>query len=231
MKTTKTNMKSNLLKTAAVVCGLLLLFAVDSFCSPLILNGGLELTPPDGFRTVLPGQSYAGWYSVGPGDVEFCGPASLGPAIQGQGVVDLNGVAYQGGISQTLGTSSGTIYNVHFALSGNPGRPFEPKFQPKTMDVFWNGNLAGSFVFSQLPTDTQQNLRWEYHDLTLFGNGGDVLTFASTTADKDSGPLLDDITVAVVPEPSVLALLSAGGLVLLRRFSRPKLQPQVESHG
>src|ERR1044071_8642272 len=82
-----------------------------SLRAQIIVNGGLELQPPDTtIRTVLPGITYAGWTSTGPGDVEFCGPTILGPAFEGQGVVDLNGVAFQGGISQTLNTRPGVSY-------------------------------------------------------------------------------------------------------------------------
>lgn len=215
----------------ALVTIVLFLYAPAGFCASLIFNGGLELSPSDsGIQTVLPGQSYAGWSSVGSGDVEFCPPSVMGPAIQGQGLVDLNGIAFQGAISQTLGTTSGTIYNIRFALSGNPGLPFLPRIGDKTVDVFWNGNLAGSFVFHHLVTDTQQNLRWEYHELTLLGNGNDVLRFSSTTsAYNDAGPVIDDITVAVVPEPSVLAVLAVGGLALIRRSGRSKVQRKVET--
>lgn len=213
-------MKHNLFKTVAVLFGVLMLPV--SFCSAFIVNGGLELTPPDNtIRTVLPGQTYAGWNSVGAGDVEFCPPSVKGPAIQGQGLVDLNGITFQGAISQTLGTSSGVSYKVRFALSGNPGLPGQPKLGNKTMDLLWNGSVAGSFQFTHLPSDTQQTLRWEYHELTLFGNGNDLLTLASTTsAYNDAGPVLDDITVVVVPEPSSVTLVALSGLALLRKFSK-----------
>jgi hypothetical protein len=193
------------------------------FCSAQIINGGLELVPPDSvIRTVLPGQSYGGWTSVGSGDIEFCGPLAAGPAAQGQGLVDLNGVAFQGAISQNLGTSSGTTYNLRFAMSGNPGLPGQFKLGDKTMNVLWNGNVVGAFTFSHLGADTQQNLRWEYHELTLIGNGNDVLSFASTTSTySDAGPMLDDITLIAVPEPSSIGLLIVGALALrLRRLTQ-----------
>lgn len=221
-------MNQSLIKTASAACSLLLLSA--PLCSALIVNGGLELTPPDTFRTVLSGQSYAGWNSVGSGDVEFCGLGVLVPAIQGQGSVDLNGIGFQGAISQTLGTSSGTAYKVRFALSGNPGLLGQPALGSKTMDLLWNGSVAGSFVFTHLPTDTQQNMRWEYHEITLYGNGNDLLTFASTTsAYNDAGPVLDDITVAVVPEPSVLVILSISAFVLFGGIQRTKQQLKAKT--
>lgn len=214
-------MNQSLIKTASAVCGLLLLSA--QLCSAFIINGGLELTSPDTFQTVLSGQSYAGWNSVGSGDVEFCGAGVLVPAVQGQGSVDLNGIGFQGAIAQTLGTLSGHTYKIRFALSGNPGVFGQPSLGNKTMDLLWNGNVAGSFVFTHLPSDTQQNMRWEYHEITLFGNGNDLLSFASTTsAYNDAGPVLDDITVVVVPEPSSLALVALSGLTLtlFRKFTK-----------
>src|SRR6185295_12936792 len=95
----------NTVKLAAL---LIIGSATLSLRSQIITNGGLELEPGDTtLRTVLPNTSYAGWTSVGPGDVEFIRPSVMGPAAEGQGVVDLNGVAFQGGISQVANSLAG----------------------------------------------------------------------------------------------------------------------------
>jgi hypothetical protein len=181
------------------------------------VNGGLELQPGDPtLVTVLPGSSYAGWTSAGAGDVEFCHSSILGPASQGQGVVDLNGIAYQGAISQAVTTDVGALYTLRFAMSGNPGVSGIPRLGDKTMDVFWGGINLGSFVFHHVGSDTQQNLRWEYHEVVVVGTGSDLLKFASTTsAYNDAGPVIDDITITAVPEPSTIALVGFAGLAFI----------------
>ncbi len=164
----------------------------------ILTNGSLELLPGDTFRTVLPGSSYAGWNSVGSGDVEF-DASYFSPKAEGSGCVDLNGIAYQGAISQVLRTESGVLYQVRFAMSGNPGLLGQNKRGDKTMAVSWGGTELGSFVFKHLQTDTQTTLRWEYHEVLVYGSGQDELRFTSTTAAyNDAGPLIDDITVVAI---------------------------------
>ena len=89
--------------------GSLCLFAlVQVAVANVATNGSLELLTGDTFRTVLPGTFYAGWNSVGNGDVEF-DAAYFIPKAEGSGCVDLNGISYEGAISQTLTTEAGAL--------------------------------------------------------------------------------------------------------------------------
>ncbi len=188
-------------KSHEVLICLCLLALAQPAAASILTNGGLELLAGDTFRTVLPGSSYAGWNSVGNGDVEF-DAAFFSPKAEGSGCVDLNGVAYQGAISQVLTTESGVLYRVRFAMSGNPGLPGQSKRGDKTMTVSWGGTNVGSFVFKHLETDTQTSLRWEYHELLVYGSGQDELRFTSTTAAyNDAGPIIDDISLSLIADP------------------------------
>jgi len=174
----------------------------------IVTNGGLEPLPGDTFRTVLPGSSYAGWNSVGGGDVEF-DAFYFSPKAEGSGCVDLNGVAYQGAISQTLTTVPGALYRLRFAMSGNPGLPGENKRGDKTMTVSWGSTNVGSFVFKHLQTDAQWSMRWEYHEVLVYGTGQDELRFSSmTSAYNDAGPVIDDVSVTAVPDPFLFIRVS-----------------------
>lgn len=169
----------------------------------VLTNGGLELLPGDNFKTVLPGASYAGWRCDGPGDIEFLAQASFSPVAQRAGAVDLNGINYEGSISQSI-TMPGFVYQLRFAMSGNPGGPGQPDLVTKTMNVLWDGANVGSFAFVHQPGDLQTSLRWEYHQVLVTGTGSNLLTFASTIHDKGGGPVLDDVSLTgVAPTVSI----------------------------
>ncbi len=165
----------------------------------VLINGGLEQAPGElnSTRSVAPSTSYAGWKSVGSGDVEFS--TDFQPTAEGLGAVDLNGISYEGAIAQTLATHPGTLYKLRFAMSGNPGRPFENKFGAKSMSVYWGNKLTASFVFQHESTDTRNNMRWEYHEILVTGTGQDDLKLSSTTgAYSDAGPVIDDISLTPI---------------------------------
>lgn len=206
----------------------------------IVTNGGLELLPGDTFRTVLPGSSYAGWRSVGTGDIEF-DATYFQPKGQGLGCVDLNGVAYQGAIAQTLMNEPGVFYRLRFAMSGNPGAPGENKRGDKTTAVYWGGTNVATFVFQHLPDDTWSNMRWEYHEILVNGTGADELRFTSKTeAYNDAGPVIDDISVVRVPNPALSIIsqpasqvVSVGDTVTFNvdAFGMPPLTYQWQLYG
>jgi hypothetical protein len=197
-------MKRELLRA---VIGLCLIALEDGARAEVVANGGLEPLPGDTFKSVMPGASYAGWRSVGSGDIEFTTDQTavpggfFGPMAEGSGCVDLNGIRYQGAVSQMLTNKPGVDYAVCFAMSGNPGVLGTPRRGTKTMDVTWGGTNVGSFVFTHLPTDTQTNIRWEYHKIYVTGTGLDEIRFTSTSGTyNDAGPVIDDISVSPLPD-------------------------------
>ena len=197
---------SGKLSALGILLGLLVCLT-ESTLAAIVSNGGLETLPGDTFQTVLPGNSYSGWNSVGGGDVEFTTTQTLvlggyfGPVAEGLGCVDLNGVSYQGAIAQVLTTQPGQAYYLRFAMSGNPGILGQPRRATKTMDVSWGGTNVGSLAFAHLASDTQTNMRWEDHEIVVIGSGRDELRFTSTTGTySDAGPVIDDISVVPLPD-------------------------------
>lgn len=194
-------------KLVAFIVSLCLVVLAKASTAATFINGGLETLSGDTFQTVLPGSSYAGWNSVGGGDIEFTTTQTavpggfFGPVAEGSGCLDLNGVAFQGAVSQMLTNEPGVVYRLRFAMSGNPGILGQPRRATKTMDVYWGGTNSGSFAFTHLPSDTQTNMRWEYHEILVTGKGIDELRFASTSADyNDAGPVIDNISIAPLEE-------------------------------
>lgn len=187
-----------------------------------LINGGLNLLPGDEGEiiTVVDGLSYNGW--TGYNGVEFVGvaPGIREPSAEGNGFVDLNGTLGSGGITQGLTTQVGQLYRIDFALSGNPGPDGHTVGINKPMAVLWNSGLAGDFTFVHEPDETHRNLRWEYHSVFVTGTGFDTLRFESTGGTDDSGPMIDDISITAIPEPSSALLIFSGALLLFRRNRR-----------
>src|SRR4051795_6483980 len=78
-----------------------------------IPDGGFE-TPADGPSSVFyPSGSLGPWAISGPGGIDHVG-ADLWAPSEGNETIDLNG-SDRGAISQTVGTVSGTRYQLHFA--------------------------------------------------------------------------------------------------------------------
>jgi hypothetical protein len=101
-----------------------------------VVNGSFEepiltaQTDPVGWRNYAAGQSFPRW-TVGKGSVDIVSdgygqPPRFGleawPAAEGHQSVDLNGFE-PGSIYQDIPTTKGAVYNLSFALSGNPIGP------------------------------------------------------------------------------------------------------------
>lgn len=117
--------------------------------------------------------------------------------------LDLDGTPGPGGITRTIATVAGHVYQLNFDYSGNGGaQPFSINFGGV------NTNFTGS------------------SGVTAFASGFFTATGATTTlsfqgtSGGNSGATIDNITVTDVPEPGVLGLLLgglvAGGLVKRR---------------
>jgi choice-of-anchor C domain-containing protein len=145
--------------------------------SKLLSNGSTEIT---------------GWTVTG-NSIDLLGP--VWQASDGQRSLDLSG-NYPGGIQQSFSTVPGVTYWVSFDLSGNPeGGP-----QFKTVRV-----TIGSFqqVYSvDSANQTRSSLVW--HPISFWfvaSSSSATLSFTSLNSGA-YGPLLDDVAVWPVPEPS-----------------------------
>ena len=192
----------------------------------LLTNGGFE-TPvvPEGdpLITVNAGSSFGGWQVAG-GNIEII-PNDYQPA-EGNQWIDMNGVLV-GSIYQDVATTPGGLYDLFFALAGNPNRP-----NPKTLNVLWGPSggalgVVGSFSFDQTGTNAFF-MGWLEKSITgLVATSSSMrLYFQSTTPTTDAGNALDDVRLyaqSTVPEPASFLLLGTGltAAAAARRRRRP----------
>ena len=195
-------------------CVLVLMMSGVVSGTNLLLNGSFENA-----GTQMTGQGIGsgalspGW-QITSGNIDLLMNSSY--AADGSLFLDMNG-GTAGAIAQSFATTPGTSYHVTFEMSGNPdtGRDYPPFV--KEMRVSAAGQ-SSDYAF-----DTTNNLGWidgwatETFDFVATNNTT-TLSFESLMGgDSAAGPALDDVTV--VPEPTTLALLSLGGLLLRRRKS------------
>ena len=189
-----------------------------------IVNGSFEAgTYEDneqGFQP-LPGGSTAitGWTVVGE-SVDWT--SDLWQAADGDFSLDLSGLVGQtGGISQTIDDLIvGTIYDLSFAMSGNPfGAPFVKSL---TLDV---GGASETFTYDIATNEnTNSNMKWQAFTFRFTATGTSALLTFTDNVGTGWGAALDNVSIAPVgttpiPVPAALPLLLAGlgGLALLRR--------------
>jgi hypothetical protein len=192
-------------------------------------NGSLEADAP-AFIVSLPGGASAFGWTAGAANIEFVKSGyayagdAVGPAYDGEWMVDLNGTQGPSSITQVFDTTPGQWYRVSYALSGNAGPNGTTSGDlAKSLAAYWNGGLVDAASYAHQSGDQWANLRWELHSFVVQATGASsALAFASTSgAYVAAGPLLDGVTIAAVPEPAsaLLALLGAGvvGLQVRRR--------------
>lgn len=147
------------------------------------------------------------------------------PPSPGGGSVDLDGNSV-GAISQTLfGLAAGT-YKISFALSGNPDGPPPTK----ALEVSVTGSAAQDYNYPVVGDKVNMNYAFQSYIFT-WGGGNATLTFASLTGPSDNpyyGPVIGDVSISAVPEPSTWAMMILGflgvGFVAYRRKSGAALR-------
>jgi hypothetical protein len=177
---------------------------VDRETGPnLVTNGGFEATDTvagSGWTISGAFQSEGFDYSI---DTSPADAHSGNNSFAGGAIGDL------GFLSQTIATTAGMTYNIHFSLANLSG------FADGTAaEVVWNGQV----VFS-----TTDVLGFGYQDFVIDPVATSALTTLSFGLRDDSFFLnLDDISVRAVPEPTTVALLfgGLGAVVALSRRRR-----------
>lgn len=155
----------------------------------LIQNGGFEMPSCDASSCEYGAGSTAipGW-TVGGNSVDIV-PSGYFQAFKGNQSLDLSGSA-SGTVTQDVSTVSGRKYTLKWHLAGNPycGQA------TKTMDVYWDGTLAGSFDFDTTG-HSPSSMGWVGRHLTVTAAGTtSSVEFSDATPDDSAcGATLDAV--------------------------------------
>lgn len=145
-----------------------------------------------------------GWLVSGyNGTVDTIGPGNY-DVFPGNGhYIDLDGSSSTPGLfSKTLTLAAGTTYTATFELAGN-----HRDAAADTVLVNF-GSASGSYTKFSADAFTSYSLTF-----TTGASGGYSLSFQND-GNNNIGALLDNVSIAAVPEPSTYAML-VGGLALL----------------
>jgi hypothetical protein len=153
-----------------------------------------------GFET----GDFTGWTQTG--DTSFSGVDAF--AAQSGAFGAFFGPEHTGGISQTFTTETGP-YRVSFLLE------LDDSALPNNFSWTWNG-VTQTPVLSNVAAFPYTSFS------ALVSATGTSSTLSFSFLDPQSFWLLDSVTVAAVPEPSTIALLGAGLVLIARRGKRQR---------
>ena len=199
--------KHSLLKLsiASSVLGVSALIITPVQAANLIQNGSFENGANPGlFQTINAGSTVITGWTVSQGTIDYKG--TLWQASEGSRSLDLSG-GNDGGIQQTFNTTVGETYRVTFDLAGNTFT--SPTI--KDMRVSAGGSSA-DFSFDTTGK-SNSNMGWLSKSWDFTANSTTTTLEFISLSNSFAGPVLDNVSVIAVPEPSsVLGLLSLGVL-------------------
>jgi hypothetical protein len=172
-------------RMGAIAAALLLASATGAQAADLLVNGDFEA------------GDLSGWSATGP--LDFAGADAFAAHSGGYGA--FFGPETPVTMSQSVATTAGGTYEVSFWLS------LQDSAQPNNFSWTWNG------VTQAVSFDNAAG--FGYEKFTALVTGGDASsTLSFNFTDPQSFWLLDDVSVAAVPEPSTGLMMGAGALLL-----------------
>ena len=142
-------------------------------------------------------------------------PAYSWNAHQGNYSLDLVGTA-PGGVSTSLATQVGQLYEVSFYFSRNPYSNYVGEVPSFLVGV---GGLPAQEGFATFDSSAL-DMGWTLGTFQFTAAGASSeLIFTAVNGVQQGGVAIDSVTVAAVPEPSEWALL-VGGLMLVMGAAR-----------
>ena len=178
----------------------------------LLTNGSFESPQQSAsttFITIMNGATIGAW-TVTTGSVDLI--RTYWAPADGYQSIDLNGSS-AGTIAQTFATTAGATYQLRFNMAGNPDYTLT-----KAMHVWWGAQDLGLFTFAQTG-QSRSAMGWQTITLSGLVASGSSMTLQFAAANGGpTGIALDNVIVALVPEPAPLLLVSTGlfGVLVMR---------------
>ena len=161
----------------------------------LIANSGFETPVVSGSWQIF--TTVPGW-TLNDGELEYQTQSTIGLLpYEGTQYAELD-PNYNVRISQVIGVTGGTSYDVSFAQSCRP----DDRSLPSTLGVYWDGTLLGRTTCDRSQADSRTWVAYSY-SVTPASDGTATIMFADEGVSDSYGVLLDDVKVetATIPVP------------------------------
>ena len=175
----------------------------------LLKNGSFEV---NGYNYWT--LSSGGLVNLGPGSGVNCADGN-----------DAVGLSWQSTLYQSIPTVAGHKYDFYFYLA-DWGPDAVPANVVQLSPSF--GDLSLGTVSFSGSGHTYQNMGWEKFDYSVIADSTTTqVTFYNPAAYPADArwPMIDDVSVTPIPEPSVVKLAFLSACVLLYKFRSPKKSP------
>lgn len=177
----------------------------------LVANGSFETgTAPVGIALLATNDttSIPGWTVLSNG-VNYV-DNTVWDAADGTRSVELATIGGNGGVFQSIsGFSAGSRYRLTFNISANP---FDPAIRPKPSRVVVSvtGGVAEIYEYTLNNVNTVRNMLYDTVSYDFVAGGPTQNLQFRSLVGSNFGPVIDGVSISVVPEASTWAMLVIG---------------------